>query len=103
LRKEEDEIVITGSEYVSRLRAQHGQLNRGTEWAQLHSGEKMDDESSGDDNKAAVVSQGYEDMDDILRTNEGLVLNSCSKLLLGHIGYSRLKDANIQVFVVLFF
>jgi hypothetical protein len=25
----------------------------------------MDDESSDDDNKAAVVSRGYEDMDDI--------------------------------------
>jgi U3 small nucleolar RNA-associated protein 18 len=56
----------------------------------------LDDESSDDDNKAAVVSRGYEDMDDILRTNEGLVVNRSSKLLPGHIGYSRLKDANIQ-------
>lgn len=33
LRKEEDESVISGSAYVSRLRAQHVKLNPGTEWA----------------------------------------------------------------------
>ena len=37
LRKEEDENLISGSEYVSRLRAQHVKLNPGTEWAQLDS------------------------------------------------------------------
>ncbi|CAK8533942.1 unnamed protein product [Lathyrus sativus] len=100
LRKEEDEDLISGSEYVSRLRAQHVKLNRGTDWAQLDSGGKMDgssdDELTDDDNKAAVVSQGYEDVDDILRTNEDLVVKSSSKLLPGHIEYSRLVDANIQ-------
>ncbi|CAI8594712.1 unnamed protein product [Vicia faba] len=100
LRKEEDEALISGSEYVSRLRAQHVKLNRGTDWAQLDSGEKMDgssdDELTDDDNKAAVVSRGYKDMDDILRTNEDLVVKSSSKLLPGHIEYSRLVDANIQ-------
>ncbi|KAL6959845.1 hypothetical protein U1Q18_039995 [Sarracenia purpurea var. burkii] len=35
LRKEENESVISGSSYVSRLRAQHVKLNSGTERAQL--------------------------------------------------------------------
>ncbi|XP_004485620.1 U3 small nucleolar RNA-associated protein 18 homolog [Cicer arietinum] len=99
LRKEEDENVISGSEYVSRLRAQHVKLNRGTDWAQLDSGSKIDDSSDDeltDDENKAVVSRGYEDVDDILRTNEDLVVKSSSKLLPGHIEYSRLVDANIQ-------
>lgn len=99
LRKEEDEDLISGSEYVSRLRAQHAKLNRGTDWAQLDSGSKMDgssdDELTDDENKAAV-SRGYEDLDDILRTNEDLVVKSSSKLLPGHLEYSKLVDANIQ-------
>ncbi|RHN71712.1 putative transcription factor WD40-like family [Medicago truncatula] len=99
LRKEEDEDLISGSEYVSRLRAQHAKLNRGTDWAQLDSGSKMDgssdDELTDDENKAAV-SRGYEDLDDILRTNEDLVVKSSSKLLPGHLEYSKLVDANVQ-------
>jgi len=99
LRKEEDENVISGSEYVSRLRAQHVKLNRGTDWAQLDSGSKMDgssDDELTDDGSNVVVSRGYEDLDDILRTNEDLVVKSSSKLLPGHIEYSKLVDANIQ-------
>ncbi|KAI5448309.1 U3 small nucleolar RNA-associated protein 18 homolog [Lathyrus oleraceus] len=101
LRKEEDENLISGSEYVSRLRAQHVKLNRGTDWAQLDSGSKMDESSDDeltDDENKAVVSRGYVDVevDDILRTNEDLVVKSSSKLLPGHIEYSRLVDANIQ-------
>ncbi|XP_057439566.1 U3 small nucleolar RNA-associated protein 18 homolog [Lotus japonicus] len=97
LRKEEDESLISGSEYVSRLRAQHVKLNRGADWAQPDSrtkgDESSDDELTGEDN-GAVVSRGYEDVDDILRTNEDLVVKSSSKLLPGHIEYSRLVDAN---------
>ncbi|KAJ1396546.1 WD40/YVTN repeat-like-containing domain superfamily [Sesbania bispinosa] len=37
LRKEEDENLISASEYVSRLRAQYVKLNPGTDWAQLDS------------------------------------------------------------------
>ncbi|WJX17328.1 hypothetical protein P8452_07258 [Trifolium repens] len=99
LRKEEDEKLISGSEYVARLRAQHVKLNRGTDWAQLDSGSKMDESSDDeltDDENKAVVSRAYEDMGDILRTNEDLVVKSRSKLLPGHIEYSRLVDANIQ-------
>ncbi|KAL2342046.1 hypothetical protein Fmac_009986 [Flemingia macrophylla] len=97
LKKELDEDVISGSEYVSRLRAQHAKLNPGTDWARVDSKRDgfSDDESSGDENET-VVSRGYEDVDDILRTNEDLVVRSGVKLLPGHLGYSRLVDANIQ-------
>ncbi|CAL0303814.1 unnamed protein product [Lupinus luteus] len=91
LRTEEDESVISGSEYVSRLRAHHIKLNPGTEWAQVDSKSKgdrsSDDELTDDEN---------EDVADVLRTNEDLVVKSSSKLLPGHIEYSKLVDANIQ-------
>ena len=99
LRKEEDEDLISGSEYVSRLRAQHVKLNPGTDWAQVDSRSKIDrssDDELTDEENEAVLSHGYKDVDDILRTNEDLVVKSSSKLLPGHIEYSRLVDANIQ-------
>ncbi|KAJ1400146.1 WD40/YVTN repeat-like-containing domain superfamily [Sesbania bispinosa] len=99
LRKEEDENLISASEYVSRLRAQYVKLNPGTDWAQLDSRSKLDgssDDELTDEENEAVVSRGYENVDDILRTNEDLVVKSSSKLLPGHIEYSRLVDANIQ-------
>ncbi|KAL7164752.1 hypothetical protein ACSBR2_040623 [Camellia fascicularis] len=99
LRKEDDEIVISGSAYVSRLRAHHVKLNLGTEWAQLDSQPRnysSDDEDS-DIGNAAVLARGYKDVecvDDILRTNEDLVVKSSVKLLPGLLEYSRLVDAN---------
>ncbi|KAF7818388.1 U3 small nucleolar RNA-associated protein 18-like protein [Senna tora] len=97
LRKEEDESLITGSEYVSRLRAQHVKLNPGTDWAQLDSRLKIDkssdDESTDEEND---VRHGYKDADDILRTNEDLVVKSNSKLLPGLLEYSKLVNANVQ-------
>ncbi|XP_020220644.1 U3 small nucleolar RNA-associated protein 18 homolog [Cajanus cajan] len=96
LRKGEDEDVISGSEYVSRLRAQHVKLNPGTEWAQVDKMDRFSDDVSTDDENEAVVSHGCEDVDDILRTNEDLVVKSGAKLLPGHLEYSRLVDANIQ-------
>ncbi|KAK9278648.1 hypothetical protein L1049_028221 [Liquidambar formosana] len=100
LRKEEDESVVSGSVYVSRLRAQHVKLNPGTEWAELDSQSRnyssYDDESSDEEN-GAVVARGYEDVeavDDILRTNEDLVTGT--KLLPGLLEYSRLVDANAE-------
>ncbi|KAJ1436346.1 WD40/YVTN repeat-like-containing domain superfamily [Sesbania bispinosa] len=99
LRKEEDENLISAFEYVSRLRAQYVKLNPGTDWAQLDSRSKLDgssDDELTDEENEAVVSRGYENVDDILRTNEDLVVKSSSKLLPGHIEYSRLVDANIQ-------
>ncbi|XP_027362905.1 U3 small nucleolar RNA-associated protein 18 homolog [Abrus precatorius] len=99
LRKGEDENLISGSEYVSRLRAQHVKLNPGTEWAQLDSRLRKDgssDDELTDEENEAVVGRGYEDVDDILRTNEDLVVKRSSKLLPGLLEYSRLVDANIQ-------
>ncbi|KAK9277895.1 hypothetical protein L1049_027452 [Liquidambar formosana] len=102
LRKEEDESVVSGSVYVSRLRAQHVKLNPGTEWAELDSQSRnyssYDDESSDEEN-GAVVARGYEDVetvDDILRTNEDLVTKRGTKLLPGLLEYSRLVDANAE-------
>ncbi|XP_058108193.1 U3 small nucleolar RNA-associated protein 18 homolog [Magnolia sinica] len=91
LRREEDESSISGTDYVSRLRAQHIKLNPGTEWAQLGpklGGYRSDDESDDDD--------GVIDDDDILRTSEDLVVKSRTKLLPGLLEYSRLTDANAE-------
>lgn len=93
LRKEEDESLISGSAYVSRLRAQHVKLNPSTEWAQPDSQWKKyssDDEDSDDENKDGG---GF---DSILRTTEDLVVKSCAKLLPGLLEYSRLADANAE-------
>ncbi|KAJ1435178.1 putative U3 small nucleolar RNA-associated protein 18-like protein [Sesbania bispinosa] len=83
LRKEEYENLISASEYVSRLRAQYVKLNSGTVWAQLDSRSKLDgssDDELTDEENEAVMSRGYENVDDILRTNEDLVVKSSSKL-----------------------
>ncbi|XVE86283.1 hypothetical protein DITRI_Ditri18aG0023200 [Diplodiscus trichospermus] len=82
--------------------AKHAKLNPGTEWAELYLGSKnngtYDDESS-DEEKGAVVACGYRNVevdDDILRTNEDLVVKSRVKLLPGLLEYSRLVDANSE-------
>ncbi|CAA7031444.1 unnamed protein product [Microthlaspi erraticum] len=90
LRKEENEGLISGSEYISRLRAHHAKLNPGTEWArpdsQVNDGESSDDEYEG----------GEGDDDDILRTNEDLVVKRRgNKLSSGLLEYSKLVDANV--------
>ncbi|OWM75236.1 U3 small nucleolar RNA-associated protein 18 homolog [Punica granatum] len=94
LRKEEDESTVTGSEYVSRLRAQHVKLNPGTDWARRDSALKGDgyysDESSEEEREGPVV------VDSILRTDEDLVVKSSVKLLPGLLEYSRLVDANAE-------
>ena len=102
LRKEEDESLISGSVYVSRLRAQHAKLNPGTEWAQLDSWSRTyssDYGESSDEENGAVIAPGHKDVeavDDILRTNEDLVVKSGTKLLPGLLEYSRLVDANAE-------
>ncbi|XP_062027180.1 U3 small nucleolar RNA-associated protein 18 homolog [Rosa rugosa] len=102
LRKEEDENFISGSEYVLRLRAQHAKLNPGTEWSQFDSQSRYnrysDDESSDEEN-GLVVPRGYKEVgavDDLLRTNEDLVVKSGGKLLPGLLEYSTLVDANAE-------
>lgn len=102
LRKEEDEGLISGSEYVLRLRAHHAKLNRGTEWAQLDSQSKSDnycDDESSDEENRVELAHGYKDIeaaDNILRTNEELVVKSSVKLLPGLLEYSKLVDANAE-------
>ncbi|XP_022741056.1 U3 small nucleolar RNA-associated protein 18 homolog [Durio zibethinus] len=102
LRKEEDESVISGSEYISRLRAQHAKLNPATEWAELDSGLRNDslyDDESSDEEKVVVAAGGYRNVevdDDILRANEDLVVKSGVKLLPGLLEYSRLVDGNAE-------
>ena len=102
LRKEGDESLISGSDYVSRLRAQHINLNPGTEWAQFDSRSRNDtsfDDESSDEENGAVLSHNYknvEAVEDILQTNENLVVRSSTKLLPGRLEYSRLVDANAE-------
>lgn len=99
LRKEEGEDVIAGSTYVERLRAQHAKLNPGTEWAQIDSHGRSyssDDEDSDEEDKH-IEGYGSKDVklvDDILQSNEDLVVKSRTKLLPGLLEYSRLVDAN---------
>ncbi|CAL9247690.1 unnamed protein product [Arabidopsis halleri] len=88
LRKEENEGLISGSEYIARLRAHHAKLNPGTDWARPDS-QMIDGESSDDDD----TQNGG--VDDILRTNEDLVVKSRgNKLCAGRLEYSKLVDAN---------
>lgn len=100
LRKEADERVISGVDYVARLRTQHARLNPGTEWARIdrksaHDG-ASDDES--DDESSVTVAHGYEDIkgDDILRSNDELVVKGRDKLLPGLLECSRLMNANSE-------
>ncbi|KAI3684739.1 hypothetical protein L6452_33965 [Arctium lappa] len=86
MRQEEDETLISGSEYVSRLRAQHVKLNPSTEWARQDRNYSSDDDSD----------QENGDVDGILQTTEDLVVKNGAKLLPGLLEYSRLVDANAQ-------
>ncbi|KAM3339630.1 U3 small nucleolar RNA-associated protein 18 [Capsicum galapagoense] len=95
LRKEEGEDVISGSTYVERLRAQYAKLNPGTEWAKIDfqvRSYSSDDEDSNEEGKDG--SKDVKLVDDILQSNEDLVVKSRTKLLPGLLEYSRLVDAN---------
>lgn len=101
LRKEEEESVISGATYVSRLRAQHEKLNRGTDWARLDSRENDYDsgEEDSDEESGVVAAKGYkddEDVNDILRSDQDLVVKSSGKLLPGILEYTKLVDANAE-------
>ncbi|XP_076921156.1 U3 small nucleolar RNA-associated protein 18 homolog [Bidens hawaiensis] len=89
MRKEEDESIVTGSEYVSRLRAQHMKLNPATEWARFDSRAKNATSDTDSD-------QENEDLDTVFQTSEDLVVKGKSKLLPGLLEYSRLVNANAQ-------
>lgn len=98
LRKKEDESVISGRAYVSRLRAQHIKMNPGTDWARPSAQRTYSsDDDDSDQENGVVIASGYDHpADDILRTNEDLVLNRSVKLLPGTLEYSRLLDANMK-------
>ncbi|VVB14413.1 unnamed protein product [Arabis nemorensis] len=88
LRKKENEGLISGSEYIARLRAHHAKINPGTDWARPNA-QFTDGESSDDDD----TQDGG--VDDILRTNEDLVVKSGgAKLCSGLLEFSKLVDAN---------
>ncbi|OVA13046.1 WD40 repeat [Macleaya cordata] len=93
LRKDEKETSILGSDYVERLRAHHVKLNPGTEWAQAGpwSGDGSDAE-----NEAGVGDKDTDGNDDILRTNEDIVVKGGVKLLPGLLEFSKLVDANAE-------
>ncbi|KAF3325314.1 U3 small nucleolar RNA-associated protein 18 [Carex littledalei] len=82
LRKDVDEQVISGSEYVERLRAQHMKLNPGTDWAR-----------AGSDQESGLTAVDEEDSD-FLRSNDELVVKDTVKLLPGLLEFSRLENAN---------
>ncbi|XP_074312518.1 U3 small nucleolar RNA-associated protein 18 homolog [Silene latifolia] len=100
LRKEEDERVISGSSYVARVRAQHAKLNPATKWAQLDSSKKgYDSDADSEVENGELVANGDRrsgDFDDILQTNEDVVVKRGAKLLPGILEYSRLVDANAE-------
>lgn len=100
LRKEAGEKLISGKDYVTRLRAQHVKLNPGTEWAQIGRKPKdfADSDDESDQDSGITVARGYEipRNDDVLRSNDELVVKSSIKLLPGLLEYSRLKDANSE-------
>lgn len=89
--------MISGSQYVARLRAQHAKMNPGTDWARLDSQSRNDGLS--DEENGTVLARGYKNdkaFDDILQTNEDLVAKSQAKLLPGLLEYSKLVDANAE-------
>ncbi|XP_057519905.1 U3 small nucleolar RNA-associated protein 18 homolog [Amaranthus tricolor] len=97
LRKEEDETVISGSAYVSRLRAHHAKLYPGTDWANFDSKiKRYDSDDEFEVENGSVVASGYKNVDDILKTNEELVVKKGAKLLPGILEYSKLVDANAE-------
>ncbi|KAJ0963286.1 hypothetical protein J5N97_028408 [Dioscorea zingiberensis] len=97
LRKEAGEGLLSGVDYISRLRAQHARLNPGTEWAQIdRKSIQFQDSDSESDGSGIIVAPGYEHIgsDDILQSNDELVVKDHVKLLPGPLEYSRLMDAN---------
>jgi U3 small nucleolar RNA-associated protein 18 len=83
LRNDIDEQVISGAEYVERLRAQHVKLNPGTDWARV-----------GSDQESGLTIAEDEDDHDLLRSTDELVIKDTVKLLPGLLEFSRLSNAN---------
>ncbi|TKY71537.1 U3 small nucleolar RNA-associated protein 18-like [Spatholobus suberectus] len=89
---DEEENATVNIAKVNRLR----KLRKGEDENLISGSNRCSDDETTDEENEAVVSCGYEDVDDVLRTNEDLIVKSGAKLLPGHLEYSRLVDANIQ-------
>ncbi|KAH7281401.1 hypothetical protein KP509_36G046000 [Ceratopteris richardii] len=96
--------IVTGREYVSRLRALHAKLNPGSGWALLPSEKKKKKRQRA----LSSDSEDVSDIDDIndfdnndddnfmsaLQSADDLVVRNKSRLSPGLLGISRLRDAN---------
>ena len=100
LRSKESEDLISGTDYINRLRSQHAKLNPGTEWANLDSKNKdfgSDSDSDSEIENGLSVSKGLDGFKyDILRSNDDLVVRSKETLFPSQIEYSMLTDANVE-------
>lgn len=107
LRKDKNETVISGKEYVERLRVQHRKLNPETSWAELRTnkghGTTFDtDDFASDDGRTDLPISLLSDVTDrkagelILRNNADLVVKSKLRLPPGLINVTRMRDANIE-------
>lgn len=98
LRSTESEDLISGTDYINRLRSQHAKLNPGTEWANLDSKNKdLVSDSDSENENGLSVNKGLDGSEyDILRSNDDLVVRSKETLLPGQIEYSMLTDANAE-------
>lgn len=100
LKSQESEDLISGTDYINRLRSHHAKLNPGTEWANLDRKKKdfgSDSDSDTELENGFRVSEGFGGSEyDILRSNDDLVVKSKQKLLPGQIEYSMLRDANAE-------
>ncbi|KAJ1692466.1 hypothetical protein LUZ63_009164 [Rhynchospora breviuscula] len=83
LRRDAEEQLISGSEYVERLRAQHVKLNPGTDWAR-----------AGSDQESGLTGVDDDGREELLTSNADLVLKDSVKLLPGLLEFSRLNNAN---------
>ena len=102
LRSTESEDLISGTDYINRLRSQHAKLNTGTEWENLDSQNKVlgfdsDSDSDSEIENGLSVTKGLDGSEyDILRSNDDLVVRSRETLLPSQIEYSMLTDANAE-------
>ncbi|KAL2613808.1 hypothetical protein R1flu_025500 [Riccia fluitans] len=103
LRKEQGEEVISGEDYVSRLRAQHQVLNKDTSWAELPSEKKARKDELvglglGSESDTEEAEGDGELLDDHLTLVNGddLVVKSKTRLPHGLIEVSRMRDANSE-------
>lgn len=105
LRKEQEEEHVSGGDYVSRLRAQHTVLNRGTSWAELPSertirkeelpgwGSESDTEEGGrEEDNGELVNEEHQTLLD----SSDLVVKSSSRLPHGVLEITAMRDGNSE-------